>query len=150
MEYSLNPAFGQEITLRNFIILAFSTGPHPIGCQTKPTGTQYKEKSLVVWRLGEITLTNESKRLVCRLNGVTGAVPEPGHIEARWEIHNSSASGIGISRFEPKGKAKEVEIDVDDPFADADATPPKSDLESGKWVEVETSNKLVGGKYEVR
>ena len=151
MEYSLNSAFAQETTtLHNFIILAFSTGAHPIGCQTKPTGTQYKEKSLVVWRLGDVTLTNESRRIVCRLNGTTGAVPEPGHVEARWEISNTSASGIGISRFEGKGKEKEAEIDIDDPFADADATAAKSDTGSGNWLEVETSKKLVGGKYDAR
>ena len=150
VEYSLNPAFGQETTLHNLIILAISTGAHPIGCQTKPTGTQYKEKSLVVWRLGDVTLTTESKRIVCRLNGVTGAVPEPGHVEAKWEVSNASASGISISRFEGKGKEKEAEINVDDPFADADATPPKSDGGSGKWMEVETNKKLVGGKYEAR
>ena len=104
----------------------------------------------MVWRLAEVTLTSESKRIVCRLNGVTGAVPEPGHVEARWELPNASASGIGVSRFEEKGKEKQAEIDVDDPFADVDAMPPKSVVGSGMWVEVETSKKLVGAKYEAR
>ncbi|KAG9242377.1 Muniscin C-terminal mu homology domain-containing protein [Calycina marina] len=150
IDYSVNPAFGLDVTLNNLIILAFSTGPNPTGCQSKPSGIQYKDRSLVVWRLGEVLLTQESKRVVCRLTGAAGAVPEPGLIQARWELPSSAASGIGLSRLEDKGKGNSGGIYEDDPFADADATAAKADYGSSSWVDVETSNKLVGGNYEAR
>lgn len=70
IEYKLNPTFGGEMQFHNLVILGFSTGPRAISCQTKPSGTQYKDKSLVVWQLGDVVLKNEWQRIICRLNGV--------------------------------------------------------------------------------
>ncbi|CAI4214890.1 unnamed protein product [Parascedosporium putredinis] len=109
--------------------------PASSGAQTKPSGTHLKEKHLVYWRLGDITLTSEPQKIVCRILGAEGAHPKPGHVEARWEYSpNESAvtslAGISVSRLEEsKGKEREAVLD-EDPFADSD--------------------NLVSGKYETR
>lgn len=151
-EYSLNPTYSAEpITLHGLVLIAFYEGPRAIGCQTKPSGTHIKEKSLAYWRIGDVTLTNESTRVICRFLGAEGACPEPGHMEAKWEIHGSAAkphgSGISLSRLEPsKGKEKEE----DDPFADESIASPTTVSPAGNWVEIATNKKFVSGKYEAR
>jgi hypothetical protein len=79
-------------------------------------------------------------------------LPEPGHIDAKWELQGSAAlplgSGISLSRFvSSKGKGKE---ESDDPFADESIANPTTVTLTGNWVEVETSKKLIAGKYEAR
>lgn len=80
--------------------------------------------------------------------GSEGAVPEPGHVEAKWEVHGELGEGVGsgisLSRLEiGKGKEKEVEK-VDDPFADEGLASP------GTWLDVPLGRKFVSGKYEAR
>jgi hypothetical protein len=81
--------------------------------------------------------------------GTGGVAPEPGHIEARWEINSSAASSIGscitLSRLD-LGKGKDKEEIEKDPFADENrpVTP------MGTWVDIETHKKFVSGKYEAR
>ena len=151
-EYSLNPAYSTEpVACHGLVLVAFYEGPRAIGCQTKPTGTHLKEKSLAYWRIGDVTLTNEWHKVICRFLGSEGACPEPGHIEARWEIHGSASkslgSGISLSRLEPsKGKEKEE----DDPFADESVASPTTVSSAGDWVEITTNKKSVSGKYEAR
>jgi hypothetical protein len=152
IEYSLNPAYSTlPEQFHNLGIFATYTGARAAGCQTKPSGTHLKEKSLVFWRPGDLNLTNEWHKLVARFVGADGAVPEPGHVEARWELHGSSnlavGSGISLSRLEA-GKGKEKE-ESDNPFADAIASPTTA-TQADNWVGVETSKKLTGGKYEAR
>jgi hypothetical protein len=152
VEYSLNPAYSTEpIAFTNLVLVAIYEGPRAIGCQTKPTGTHIKEKSLVYWRLGDVNLTHEWHKVICRFQGSEGACPEPGHIEARWEIHGSTGkplgNGVSLSRLEPsKGKEREN----DDPFADESIASPTTVSPAGNWVEIETSKKFVSGKYEAR
>jgi hypothetical protein len=151
-EYSLNPAYSAEpITFHDLVLVAIYQGPRAIACQTKPSGIHLKEKSLVYWRLGDVTLTHEWHKVICRFTGIEGACPESGHIEARWEIHGSAekplGSGISLSRLEAsKGKEKEE----DDPFADESIVSPTTASPAGNWVEIETSKKFVSGKYEAR
>jgi hypothetical protein len=149
LEYSLNPACGVEAMLfNNLVLVAIYQGTRASACQTKPTGTHIKEKSLVYWRLGDVTLEAKSHKVVARMIGTDGVAPEMGHIEARWEINSSVTSSIGsgitLSRFEP-GKGKEKETS-DDPFADENL--PVTPI--GNWIEVETHKKFVSGKYEAR
>lgn len=152
IEYCLNPAYspGAE-SFRNVTIVAHSTGTRAVGCQTKPGGTYYKEKSLVIWRLGDVSLDNQWHKLLAKFVGVDGAVPLPGHVEAKWELHSgenlSQGSGISLSRqVTVKGKEKE---EADDPFAD-DSISPKSIPADDAWVEVQTNKKIASGKYEAR
>lgn len=145
-DYSLNPVYSAEpVTLHGLVLVAFYEGSKAIGCQTRPSGTHIKEKSLAYWRIGDVTLKNESSTVICRFLGAEGACPEPGHLEARWEIHGSAASGISLSRLEPsQGKEKEE----DDPFADESIASPTTVSPVGNWVEVATHKKFVSGKYE--
>ncbi|CZT10313.1 hypothetical protein WAI453_009389 [Rhynchosporium graminicola] len=152
IEYSLNPTFSSEpVAFSNLFLVGIYQGARATACQTKPTGTHLKEKSLVYWRLGDVTLSHDWHKIICRVSGTENAMPEPGHVEARWEIANftgaSTGSGISLSRSEQsKGKGKE---ENDDPFADA-TTPGIPTTPLGMWTDVETIKKLVSGKYEAR
>lgn len=148
LQYQLNPSSNltAPVTLQNVVLVATYEG-RASGAQTKPSGTHLKEKHLIYWRLGDVTLTNDVQKIVCRIVGAEGTEPTPGHIEARWEYatSDSAGSGITISRLEDgKGKGKEVE---DDPFADESLARASPALEQ-TWVNVPLSRKLVSGKYE--
>ena len=53
IEYCLNPAFSSEpVAFNNLVLVGIYQGARATACQTKPTGTHLKEKSLVYWRLG--------------------------------------------------------------------------------------------------
>ncbi|KAK9784505.1 putative FCH domain-containing protein [Seiridium cardinale] len=136
LQYKLNPAFklSNTITLHNVVFLATYEGKAS-GAQTKPSGTHLKEKHLVYWRLGDITLdaSQDWHKIVCRIIGEAGVEPKPGTVEARWEFSPAGqlSDGITISRLE-ESKGKEVELSDDDPFADAGA----SDNGEGRWVDV--------------
>lgn len=153
LQYQLNPAsqFSGPVTLHNVAFVATYDGKAS-GAQTKPSGTHLKDRHIVYWRLGDVTLTNEPQKIVCRIIGADGVEPMPGHVEARWEYNAPTndeedspvavASGISISRLgEPKGKGKEV---ADDPFSDETTATPVDQ----SWVDVPLARKLVSGKYE--
>ncbi len=149
IEYKLNPAFASSsVALHNLVLIATYEGARAAGCQTKPTGTHLKEKSLIYWRLGDVTLDGTMQKVVGRLIGAEGGEPQPGIIEARWEISSSTGpalgSGLGVSRLEPAGKGKE-KSDSSDPFADESITSP-----SGTWIEVESIKKIISGKYDAK
>ena len=148
IEYSLNPSYSTEpVTFQNFGIIARYTGGRPTACQSKPSGTFKAQQSCVYWRWGEITLTNEPRKLVCRLIVGEGGMPTPGHIDAKWEMQGSAA-GLSLSRLE-LGKGKEKE-EAADPFADDTIASPAPVTPTGNWVEVEMFRKLVSGKYEAK
>ncbi|KAF5644586.1 SYP1 with a potential role in actin cytoskeletal organization [Fusarium sp. NRRL 52700] len=148
LQYQLNPLskLTAPVTLHNVVIVATYEGKSS-GAQTKPVGTHLKDKHLVYWRIGDLTLTTEPHKIVCRIIGAEGAEPKPGHIEARWEFTATGdqvvGSGISISRLD-EGKGKGKDISEDDPFADDTAST------EHKWVDVPISRKLVSAKYEAR
>lgn len=150
LQYQLNPASKLivPVTLQNVVLVATYNG-RASGAQTKPTGTHLKEKHLVYWRLGDVTLTNNLQKIVCRVIGAEGTEPTPGHIEARWEYVTSDSnagSGITISRLQ-EGKGKGREVVEDDPFAD-ESLARASPVPDQTWVDLPLSRKLVSGKYE--
>ncbi|KAM5345082.1 hypothetical protein ACJ41O_010944 [Fusarium nematophilum] len=148
LQYQLNSSskFSTPVTLHNVVIVATYDG-RSTGAQTKPVGTHLKDKHLVYWRLGDVTLTDEPHKIVCRVIGAEGIEPKPGHVEARWEYIASGdevvGSGISISRLD-EGKGKAKELSDDDPFADDSASTEQ------KWVDVPLVRKLVAGRYEGR
>ena len=152
LEYKLNPACSTEpITFNNLVLVAIYGGARATGAQTKPTGTHLKEQSLVYWKLGDVTLSQDWHKVICRFAGAEGVAPEASRVEARWEVHGSYpiGSGITLSRLE-KSKGKEKE-ESDDPFADesiVQQASPTMVSPQGKWVEIETTKKFVSGRYE--
>lgn len=153
IEYKLNSAFGSEpLTFHNLVLIAKYGGGRASKCQTKPTGTHQPGNPVVFWRLGDVALTSEWQKVICRLDGAENTLPEPGHIEARWEIHGGAGQSIGsditLSRLESsKGKDKEESVD---PFADDSVVNPTTASSTSSWVEVPASRKIVSGSYEAR
>lgn len=164
IQYRLNPAskVPRPTTLNNVIIFATYEGSRASGAQSKPASTHLKDKHVVYWRLGDISLSDDWSKIVCRIIGEQNGEPKPGHIEARWEYSASGAttgdgemvgSGISISRaVEDKGKGKAVDEDEeeDDPFADEKGPASPALKDSKTWVDVLTLRKLASGKYEAR
>ncbi|KAK7420508.1 Suppressor of Profilin deletion [Neonectria punicea] len=151
IQYQLNPAsnFTAPVALHNVVFVATYDG-RASGAQTKPSGIHLKEKHLVYWRVGDVTLTNVTQKIVCRIIGADGVTPNPGHVEVRWEHtvseEESVGSGISISRLD-EGKGKVKELSEDDPFADDSIT---TLSQEAQWVDVPVIRTLVGGKYEGR
>ncbi|CAI6091255.1 unnamed protein product [Clonostachys chloroleuca] len=153
LQFSLNPDsdFEAPLTLHNVVFVATYEG-RATGAQTRPSGTHLKERHIVYWRLDNVTLTNDTQKIVCRILGAEGVEPQPGHVEARWEYavpetHGPVGSGISISRLEEtKGKGKE--ISEDDPFATDEDGPGLAGDQT--WVQVPLVRKLASGKYEGR
>ncbi|KAI0387906.1 Muniscin C-terminal mu homology domain-containing protein [Hypomontagnella monticulosa] len=155
LQYNLNPAFkfanaGSSVQVHNLVLFATYEGKAS-GAQTKPSGTHLKDKHLVYWRLGDVTLSPDAdwQKIVCRIIGDQGVEPKPGAVEARWEVTPppgivEGGNTVSVSRLE-EGKGKEVELSEDDPFADDTPAP-----EEAKWVDVSAVRKLVSGKYEAR
>ncbi len=171
LQYKLNPnsALPRPVTLSNVVFVATYEDARASGVQTKPSGTHLKDKHLVYWRLGDVTLTDDWSKLICRVIGEQNAEPKPGHIEVRWDYAPavpsgdgetpSFGSGISLSRLvDSKGKEKAKEGDGEsgdgdevDPFAD-DSGPlsPTSIKDSRRWVEVPLVRRLMSGKYEAK
>ncbi|KAH6856066.1 Muniscin C-terminal mu homology domain-containing protein [Chaetomium sp. MPI-CAGE-AT-0009] len=156
LQYRLNPscAFPRPLTLSNVVFVATYEGARASGVQTKPSGTHLKDKHIVYWRLGDVTLTDDWAKIICRVIGEQNAEPLPGKVEVRWEwappAHADAGSGISVARLLPegKGKGKAAEAaEYEDPFADA-ASPPASPDPEGReraWAEVPVVRRLVGG-----
>jgi hypothetical protein len=132
--------------------MATYEGAKAAGCQAKPTCTHIKDKSLIYWRLGDVTLDGTMRKVVGRLIGAEGGEPKPGLIQAQWEIRGSSGhslgSGLGISRLDT-GKGKEKD-ESSDPFADESMGSPATPGLGGHWVEVESARKFVSGNYDAK
>lgn len=154
LQYKLNPAFkfaaSDGLQLHNLVLFATYEG-NSSGAQTKPSGTHLKDKHLVYWRLGDVTLkpSQEWQKIVCRIVGEQNAEPKPGAVEARFEFSpqmtGEAPEGlISVSKLE-EGKGKEVELNDDDPFADASGSEGE-----GRWVDVPTVRKVFSGKFEAK
>jgi F-BAR domain only protein len=168
LQYKLNPdsTLPRPVTLSNVAFIASYEGARASGVQTKPPGTHLKEKHIVYWRLGDVTLTDDWSKIICRVIGEQNAEPQPGHIEVRWDYAVTTTpeatetttfgSDISVSRLvEGKGKEKAKEEgseeEEEDPFAD-DKGPlsPATIKDSRTWVEVPLVRRLVSGKYEAK
>ena len=156
LQYRRNPAAAAPapVRLHNVVFVATYEGARASGAQTRPAGTHLKDKHLVYWRVGDVALTDDWAKIVCRIVGDQGAEPKPGHVEVRWEYNPPAGSerdvgsGISVSRLqEGKGKEKAV-VDDDDPFADESVSSPPPT--GGTWVDVPLLKKLVSGRYEAK
>ena len=149
LSYTFNPSFlspsKRSVSLKNVMISISVEGAKPAGCQSKPAGIFSKEKSLIYWKLGDVTLDGYAEapqKLLARFS--TDGEAKPGSVEVRWEISGEQAvglgSGLGISQI---GGGKE-ESGGNDPFAD-ESTPAVST--SGMWKEVPLTRRIISGKY---
>ncbi|KAK3938207.1 Muniscin C-terminal mu homology domain-containing protein [Diplogelasinospora grovesii] len=161
LQYRLNPAFAstlpRPVTLSNVVFVVTYEGARASGVQTKPSGTHLKDKHLVYWRLGDVTLREDWTKIICRVIGEQNAEPHPGHVEVRWDYsvpqHVEGVAGISVSRLVDSGKGKEKaeEEEEDDPFAD-DKGPLSPGLAKDQrtWADVPLIRRLVSGKYEAK
>jgi hypothetical protein len=140
VSYSLSPTFRlmtghDKVTLSNVVLALTLEGARATSCLSKPVGTFSREKNLIFWSLGDVSLTTgaAANKLLARF--VTETEATGGAVEARWEVSGEGlGSGVGVSVKGENGGA----VDASDPFADEDA--------SG-WKEVRGVKKLASGHY---
>ena len=150
LNYSLNPQFdlrgASTVTIRNLVlVIRLEPGSRATSCQSKPAGTFSRDKGLIYWRLGDVTLARDQPAQSIRARFVTEGDAKPGNTEARWEISGAESlslgSGLGVSLSAP-GEAKDVEAD---PFADEDNAP--SAAPSVQWKPVASVKRITSGTY---
>jgi len=145
LTYHLNPAFSpptkanSSVTLSNVVIVLNLEGARSSGCQSKPAGIYSKEKNLIYWKLGDVTLSSgedATHKLLARFTTETEA--KPGSTEVRWELKDAG-SALGVSILgESSGQASSA-----DPFADVGAS--STSLVAGK--EIDVHRRLTAGRY---
>jgi hypothetical protein len=142
VSYSLSPSFRlmtghDNVTLSNVVLALTLEGARASSCLSKPVGTFSREKNLIFWSLGDVSLSTgaAANKLLARF--VTETEATGGAVEARWEVAGDGlGSGVGVSVKGENGGA----VDTSDPFADEDASV------SG-WKEVRGVKKLASGHY---
>lgn len=153
LNYSLNSNFNlgtaTSVTLKNLVlILRLEPGSKAKSCQSKPPGTFSREKGLIYWRLGEVTLSKDQPAQTIRVRFFTEGEAKPGNAEARWEISGDQAvtlgSGLAVSQSAPLSETKpDGEAD---PFADTDEIAPPASPAIG-WKPVPIVKKIISGTY---
>jgi hypothetical protein len=142
VSYSLHPTFNLQgrgsLSLSNLTIALTLEGARATSCQSKPVGTFAREKNMIFWQLGDVTLTHGGapEKLLARF--ATESEATGGHVEGRWEISGEQAASAG------SGIA--VSTHADDPFADDDGT----GAANTSWKHVPTQRKLTSGQYTAR
>ena len=131
-------------TLKNVIIYINVDGTKASNCQSKPAGIFSKEKSLIYWKLNDVTLDGNSEtpqKLLARFS--TEGEAKPGVVEARWEVNGEEAailgSGLAISQLSGNKDGS----GAGDPFADENTT----GTTTGAWKAVPVTRKMLSGKY---
>lgn len=150
LNYSLNPRFdlrnAASVTIRNLVLIVrLEPGSKAISCQSKPSGTFSRDKGLIYWRLGDVTISKDQSAQSIRVRFVTEGEAKPGNTEARWEISGDQAlalgSNLGVS-MSASLSDPDVQIEAD-PFADENA--PASPAVG--WKPVATVKRITSGTY---
>ncbi|KAF2174260.1 hypothetical protein M409DRAFT_16524 [Zasmidium cellare ATCC 36951] len=146
ISYSLRPDFvipnGQDsVTFHNVMIALTLEGARASGCQSKPVGTFAREKNLVYWQLGDVTLSTGAapEKLLARF--ATDGEAKGGSIEARWEISGEHAAGLGSALSVSQSAAGEGA----DPFADEEGA--GAGGANTNWKMVPLVKKIASGSY---
>ena len=109
-----------SITLQNVVLVINIEKGKALSCQSKPVGSFSKEKSMIYWRLGDVTLekfAENTPRLLARFT--TEGEAKPGTVEARWEVIGEQAVGLGSSLgVSQTSSAPKEGGSSPDPFAD--------------------------------
>ncbi len=151
LSFSLNPAFmsGSQasVTLSNLVIIVHLDDAKATTCQSKPVGTFSRERSLIYWRLGDVTLEPHRSPEQLRARFYTHSEAKPGRVEARWEMSGDKSiglgSGLGVSQLNRTERGKEPQIEASNPFEDEGATP----TPALTWKPVATVRKIISGTY---
>jgi len=142
LSYSLNPAFHiqQPITFTSLTLVIHLEGARASGCQSKPTGDFSREKSLILWKLDDVTLRpgEQPQKLLARF--ATEYEAKPGRVEAQWDITGMRGSGLGVSHLDGSSTSG---FDASDPFADESS----GNAGGGNWREVSSARRLISGTY---
>lgn len=150
LNYTLNPQFdlrgAPSVTIRNLVlVIRLEPGSRASSCQSKPAGTFSRDKGLIYWRLGDVTLSRDQPVHSVRARFITDAEARPGNTEARWEIAGEQSlalgSGLGVSLSAPEAK-QAVEAD---PFADDDS--PALPAPGVAWRAVPCVKRITSGTY---
>ena len=146
LTYAFNPAFvspaKRSVSLKNVVLFITVENAKALSCQSKPLGIFSKEKSLVYWKLGDMTLDGYAEapqKLLARFT--TEGEAKSGSVEMRWEISGESAAGLGSGLSLSQMASKEE--GGSDPFADEST----STSATGTWKEVPATRKIISGKY---
>ena len=147
LTYAFNPAFvspaRRSVSLKNVVVVIPIEGAKALNCQSKPLGIFAKDRSLVYWKLGDMTLDGYAEapqKLLARFS--TESEGKPGSVEVRWEISGEAAAGLG-SGLGLSQTAFSKEEGGSDPFADEGT----STSALGSWREVPVTRKMMSGKY---
>lgn len=144
---AFNPAFvspaRRSVSLKNLVVFIHVENAKALSCQSRPVGVFSKERSLIYWKLPDMTLdgyTEAPLKLVARFG--TGSEAKAGNVEVRWEISGEAAAGLG-SGLSLSQMSSSKEEGGSDPFADEST----STNATGTWKEVPVVRKLISGKY---
>ncbi len=145
--YAFNPAFaspmGRRVSLKNVVIFVSIENAKALSCQSKPLGIFSKERNMVYWKLGDMTLDGYAEapqKLLARFT--TDAEAMAGNVEMKWEISGEAAAGLG-SGLSLSQMSSSKEEGGSDPFADESI----STSALGTWKEVPVTRKILSGKY---
>lgn len=147
VSYSLNPAFTlpagrTSLTLSNVMLGLTLEGAKANSCLSKPVGTFARDRNLIFWQLGDVTLTAGAAPTKLLARFATESEAKSGAVEARWEIAGEHAAGLGSALAVSVQSAAGGASEGADPFADEDS--------SGfvaAWKEVRGVRKLAAGSY---
>ena len=155
LSYSLNPAFAlpegvTSLHLSNvaLIIHLDPTGGKATNAKTANGGIFARERSIVYWRLGHITLASDTPAQQLRARFFTDGEGKPGAAEARWEIASeavgSLGSGLSVSVLDHDA-SKDGQKSDNDPFADEDAGAAADGDKENAWKAVSSVKKIRSG-----
>ena len=147
LTYAFNPAFvsptGRRVSLKNVVVFINVQNAKALSCQSKPLGIFSKERNMVYWKLGDMSLDGYAEapqKLLARFT--TDGEAKAGNVEMKWEISGEAAaglgSGLGLSQLNSS-----KEEGGSDPFADEST----STSAAGTWKEVPVTRKIMSGKY---
>lgn len=146
LSYGFNPAFvspaKRSVLVKNVVVFISVENAKAVSCQSKPQGIFSKERSVIYWKLGDMTLDGYAEgpqKLLARFS--TEGEAKPGSVEMRWEISGEAAGGLGSGLSLSQMGSKEE--GGSDPFADESSWTSGA----GTWKEVPVHRKLMSGKY---
>jgi len=147
LNYQFNPSFvspaKRSVSLKNVVVFISVENAKAQSCQSKPPGIFSKDKSMIYWKLGNVTLdgyASAPQKMLARF--ATDVEARAGSVEVRWEISGENAAGLGSGLSLSQLNSLKEE-GGSDPFADESTTA----ATLGKWKDVPVTRKIISGSY---